>query len=72
MRVSTLQNIGIHGTILTVREGYLVCPICKRNRRLLRISPETQATRLPIYCRDCKNSILIDIESGQCYESRSR
>lgn len=60
------------GKILTVKDGYLVCPVCKRNRRLQRISPETEATNLPVYCRDCKHEIYIDISQGQSFESRSQ
>ncbi len=55
---------------LTVKEGYLVCPVCKRNRKLLQIDPATQAKHLVVYCRDCKSEIIVDIDEGQCFESR--
>lgn len=58
--------------LLTVKDGWLQCPICRRNRRLMRVLPDTEGQRIPVYCRDCKNEILIDIRAGQCFESRSR
>ena len=61
-----------HGKILTVRDGWLTCPVCRRNRHLMKIRPDTQGTRVIAYCRDCKTEHLIDIDRGQCYESRSQ
>lgn len=57
---------------LTVINGWLQCPVCRRNRRLMRVLPDTEGTRIPIYCRDCKTELKIDIHAGQCFESRSR
>ena len=67
-----MQSSGFHGKMLTVKDGYLVCPTCRRNKKLLRISPDTEAHRLPVFCRDCKNTHIVDIEQGQCFESRSQ
>ena len=52
--------------------GYLVCPKCKRNRHLLKLDATTSAQHLRLYCRDCKSEITVNIEQGQCFESRSR
>lgn len=38
----------------------------------MKINPETQATRVVVYCRDCKTEHIVDIDRGQCYESRSQ
>ena len=57
---------------LTVTDGWLQCPVCRRNRRLMRVLPETEGQRILVYCRDCKTEIKIDIHAGQCFESRSR
>lgn len=54
-----------------VHEGWVQCPICKRNKRLLRVTAETRAEELRIYCRDCKNEITVDIE-GQSVKRRSQ
>ena len=70
--MSLLQNSRGCGTLLAVRDGWLICPTCRRNKRLMRISPETTAQRVIVYCRDCKTEHVIDIQQGQCYESRSQ
>lgn len=67
-----MQTTGNHGRILTVKEGYLVCPNCRRNKRLMKINPDTVATRVVAFCRDCKTENIVDIDRGQCYESRSQ
>lgn len=61
-----------HGKILTVRDGYLVCPNCRRNKRLIQVQPDTRAERLRVYCRDCKTETIVDIDRGQCFESRGQ
>lgn len=58
--------------LLTVKDGYLVCPVCRRNKRVLQIRPDTVAVNVIAYCRCCKTELLINIDKGQCYESRSR
>ena len=57
---------------LIVRNGWLVCPVCRRNKHLLRVSPETEAKDLPVYCRDCKTELIVNIEKGQSVERRSQ
>lgn len=57
---------------LIVKDGWVTCPHCRRNRRLIRIDPETEASALPVYCRDCKNEIVLNIAKGQSVERRSR
>lgn len=58
--------------MLTVRNGYLVCPHCLRNKRVIQIQPDTKAENLRVYCRDCKKETIVDIDQGQCFESRSQ
>ena len=57
--------------IIEVRDGYVICPVCRQNKKLLRITGETEATRLPVYCRCCKNEIVLDIQ-GQSVKRRSQ
>lgn len=64
-------NQGKHGRILIVRDGYIQCPVC-RNKRLMRLDPATEAHALVVFCRKCKTENIVDIEMGQCYESRSQ
>ena len=57
---------------LETDNGWLICPVCRRNRRLLRIKPSTRADELQLYCRSCHSEIVVDIREGQCFESRGR
>lgn len=61
-----------YGKMLTVRDGYLICPNCRRNKRLMKINPDTVAHRVVAFCRDCKTENIVDINRGQCFESRSQ
>lgn len=56
---------------LIVKDGWVICPVCRRNHRLLRVDPETVAQNLPVYCRDCKTEIVLNIDRGQSVERRS-
>ena len=57
---------------LAVKNGWISCPCCKRNHRLMRVLPETQARSLAVFCRDCKSTIILDIYQGQRVELRSQ
>ena len=67
-----MQSQAIHGKLLTVEDGYLICPACRRNRKLLPVSPSTEARCLEVWCRTCKRRIKLDIVQGQCFESQGR
>ena len=56
---------------LVVKDGWIVCPVCKRNRHLHRIMPDTEAKNLPVYCKDCKTELILNIARGQSVERRS-
>ena len=58
--------------MLTVKDGWVSCPACRRNKRLKRIYPDERGSRIRLYCRDCKSEIIVDIDKGQCFESRSQ
>ena len=60
----------ITGTMLLKKGGFLQCPHCG-NRKLLRVTPTTEARALPVWCRKCQREITVDIERGQCRLSRS-
>ena len=57
-------------TMLVKKSGFLVCPRCG-NRKLLRVTPSTEARALPVWCRKCQTEITVDISRGQCQLSRS-
>lgn len=65
-----MPNVQNGCKMLPTRDGFLICPICRRNKRLQFIDSKTEARDLPVYCPDCKNRIYIDILQGQCFESR--
>ncbi len=56
---------------LIVKNGWLTCPVCRRNKRLLRVPPDTEAKALRVYCTDCKTELILDIARGQSVERRS-
>ena len=47
---------------IRVKDGWIVCPGC--GRHLMRITPETEAKKLPVFCRGCRQEIILDIERG--------
>lgn len=70
MAGKTLQNKMDYGT-LSVKDGWVTCPVCRRNHRLIRVDPETVAAGLPVYCRTCRSEIILNIERGQSVKRQS-
>lgn len=56
---------------LAVKDGWITCPSCGRNHRLLKIDDDTTATHLRVYCRTCRTEIILDIEQGQSVKRQS-
>lgn len=56
---------------LDVKDGWVTCPDCKRNHRLIRVGPETEAKGLPVYCRTCHREIVLNIDRGQSVKRQS-
>lgn len=56
---------------LDIRNGWITCPLCKQNHRLLRVHPETEARNLEVWCRYCKRAVILDIQ-GQSLKGQSR
>ena len=50
---------------ISVVDGRIVCPIC-HTKTGQEIRKSTTAKNLPVYCRQCKNQTLVNIENGQC------
>ena len=67
-----MQASANRGTMLTVKDGYLVCPRCRQNKRVMKINPDTRAEHVVAYCRMCKTETIVNIDKGQCFESRSQ
>lgn len=64
-----MQTQAKRGKIIPQEAGYLICPCCRRNRKLLPVTPETEAVNLEVYCKVCKRRIKMDIDKGQGFES---
>lgn len=64
-----LQTTQNHGKLLTVRDGYLVCPVCRQNKKLLPVLPTTSGRNIVCYCTKCKHRTIVNIDSGLCFES---
>lgn len=67
-----MQSAQKRGKMLTVTNGWAACPVCRKNRRLIQIKPDTEAHNLVVFCRDCKTEHIVDIVEGECFESRGR
>lgn len=67
-----MQSMQKRGKMLTVKNGWAACPVCRKNRRLIQIKPDTEAHNLVVFCRDCKTEHIVDIVEGECFESRGR
>lgn len=67
-----MKSEAVHGKLIPVRDGYLICPVCRRNRRLMKINPDTEGRGIVAFCRVCKTEHIVDIVQGQSYESQSQ
>lgn len=64
-----LQRPHKRGTMVTVKDGTIVCPCC-RCKTSQQIRPDTHAKNLQVWCRKCKHTAVVDIEHGQCFLSQ--
>ncbi|MBQ9838993.1 MAG: hypothetical protein IJO56_05855 [Oscillospiraceae bacterium] len=67
-----MQTDQKHGKMLTVKDGYLVCPRCRTNGRVMKIDQSTFAINAVAFCRTCKWEGFVNIEKGQCFKSQSQ
>ena len=65
------MHIAEKSDILKPKGGWITCPACGRNHRLLRISDTTEARNLPVYCRTCRRETILNIEKGQSVKRQS-
>jgi acetyl-CoA carboxylase beta subunit len=68
MEGNVLQTMMKSGKLM-VKDGWLKCPSCRK--RLLRVEQSTAAKNLIVFCRNCKRTVTVDIDRGQCFESQS-
>lgn len=65
-----LQTVPQCGKLI-VKDGWVTCPVCKRNHRLIRVLPKTIARNLLVYCRTCRSEMILNIDRGQSVERQS-
>lgn len=65
------MHIGEKYATLVPKDGWITCPECGRNHRLLRITDTTEARNLPVYCRTCRQEIILNIDRGQSVKRQS-
>ena len=59
------------GRMITVRDGWIACPVCG-NSRLKRLRPDEDAASVYIHCRRCKNDIKLTLKQGQCLQGQGQ
>lgn len=50
---------------LAVKNGWITCPYCSRNERIMKVRPDTEGRCLQVFCRSCKREIILDIDKGE-------
>ena len=46
---------------IEIKDGWLICPRCHR-QKLLKLLPDTEAKRLVVYCKHCRQESIVNIE----------
>lgn len=67
-----MQQKRKRGRALEVCDGYLVCPVCRRNRKAMPVLRITSGENVVVWCRLCKSRTIVDIDHGLCFESLCR
>ena len=64
-----LQDTKKCGKLITVKDGYIVCPVC-RFKTSQQLRSDTEAVNLRVWCRKCKQVTVVNIAHGQCFLSQ--
>lgn len=59
-----MQKLKEPVTLSVDNRGWITCPYCRKNRRLMRVLPETTALNLEVYCRSCRQRLVLNIDEG--------
>ena len=54
---------------LQVKNGYLVCPVCRRQKHLQKVNGNEYIRNAELFCNSCKSKVYVDIIGGKCYSS---
>lgn len=66
-----MQTAGSCGTIATDKMGAILCPICRRKIKGLRLLDRAELRNINLQCNWCKNKFDIEItQTGQRFYSQ--
>ena len=65
MSEKVLQVFDNHGKMLTVRNGFPICPHCNRGRFYVRVLPGATVKNVGVLCRNCKKETVLNIVEGE-------
>lgn len=65
-----MQSQREHDKLIVVKDGRIVCPICRKRIQEVAVGPNTTARGLQVFCRSCKHETIVDIDKGQCRKGR--
>lgn len=57
---------------LVTKDGWITCPICKRNHRLMKTRSDTVGQNIIAYCRTCRSEVVLNIDKGQSVKRQSQ
>lgn len=57
---------------LIVRNGYAQCPVCRRQKHLVRVTGEEYVRNIELFCSSCKSKVYVDIIGGKCFQSSGK
>ena len=60
------------GDKLSIKDGWITCPVCKRNHRLMRTRSDTVGRNIVAYCRTCRSEVVLNIDKGQSEKRQSQ
>ena len=56
------------GDKLATKNGWLLCPCCGRGK-VLRLTAETSARSLAVYCKICKKESIVNIDESLSFNA---
>ena len=65
------MRAGEKSATLVSKDGWIICPVCNQNRKTIRITADTEAYHLPVYCRKCGTELIVNISRGLSVERLS-
>ena len=54
------------GRMNVTKNGFPICPVCRRPMHGVRILHDTAMRNAGMRCKQCKRDFILNVESGQC------